>query len=219
MTVHPAGLESRSNHVALSSAQNRPAWSRRPPPRGMPETATRRTAGFDTLPYACARNRHTPSRRAGGARLREAQETAALRRRYAARRPGDDHRTQPEAGRQFFRQRNALHHSGRRGTQDQGNVGYSAQSGRMRACASIACMRTSCSATAMPGIGNSPASVQEARWLIKKCAAARRYILRVSQAIVDRQRHSSSTEKLQCGRSCCARSLIRSSCTNPRYRA
>jgi len=51
------------------------------------------------------------------------------------------------------------------------------------------------------------------------CSSGSKRFLRVSQAIVDRQRHFSSTARSRCGRWCCARSPTRSACTNRPYRA
>ncbi len=74
-------------------------------------------------------------------------------------------------------------------------------------------------AGARSGGAGISSQLQEARWLIKNVQQRFDTILRVSQAIVDRQRHSSSMARWRCARSCCARSPRCSACTRAPSRA
>ena len=60
---------------------------------------------------------------------------------------------------------------------------------RCRGCASTGCTPTSCRRARAAARSSSSSQLQEARWLIKNVQQRFDTILRVSQAIVDRQRH------------------------------
>jgi len=95
----------------------------------------------------------------------------------------------PASGRRVLLQRDALYRPRRRSEETKNVWVASLNPTRCRSCASTACTRISCRTIAASRASQLSHQLQEARWLIKNVQRGFETILRVSQAIVDRQRH------------------------------
>jgi len=121
-----------------------------------------------------------------------------MRRRRAAPGPAPDQSLNPASRRRILDQRDALYRARRRSQEDQERLGGEPQPDALPSCASIACMPISCRTPRSVGRPALP-STAEARWPDQERSAEIRDDLARVQAIVDRQRHFSSTARSGCG--------------------